>query len=57
LWVYAQDSIYIKYNLKLFKEEKLLLYSGNNFMRWEKDRLYILKEKSLSFLKKQEDLE
>ena len=55
--LYAQDSIYIKYNLKLFKEEKLLLHSGNDFMRWEKDRLYILKEKSLIFLKKKEGLE
>ncbi len=50
--LYAQDSVYKKYNLKLFKEKNLPIQPGSDFVRWEKDRLYVLDSGYLHFLSK-----
>ena len=50
--LYAKDSVYKKYNLSLFKEEKLPIQPGSDFVRWEKDRLFILEDGYLNFLSK-----
>lgn len=52
--LYAKDSSYYKYSLKFFKEEKLPYIEDCNYLRWEKNRLFVLKEEEFLFLASKE---
>ena len=49
-----KDSSYYKYSLKFFKEEKLPYIEDCNYLRWEKNRLFVLKEEEFLFLASKE---